>query len=1619
MEKILGSKYLYSITNKQKDKSDSKVDSSNEVNNLVDKENESIYANYTKTKKIALALPDYSYYHSPSDILKEDSRFIGRDKIKEKLRNFLNNTAINKGTYLVAGYRGAGKTSFVNTILNELTTGFSFSRIFNWFIYLFLATTILTFIDKYFAEIEYYKSIRNYAIILTLPVFAYLIATRINTEYRRYRQYNQSIVMSVFIFFYYMLLPKINPITKRRYLKYAQFYMCLYLFCAVGLWGLAVCTLQDVLFLNVIYAFVCFVFLLLRWIIFQKKHSEGRKDEYSRFYKFKKIARRWGILFVKLFNYRNAVHIRVNFSQNDISELNVLKLLAIELYGKVNEIQKNRYKRYFYFTSLLFISYIFYGNLFYSHNISNAIDYNLNNSSYYNWVPYSATNCATKVDTSISWGQYAVVCGDNIVQSTYTTIVEDLRIFINIPVNAIARKIGLTNSTNFQFIPLSINYFFWFWFLIFYLSILLVLGLIRRSTPRAKSIQQLKDLCENIDSSIIEDKTGNTGYSIFQFSIRRERTYPKATVEYIESKLHAIFKNLGTPGLFQCKYDFVIVFDELDKLENVKMENDDQNYISSPNKINDRQKVIFKMLMGLKGFFTKVNAKFIFIAGNEMYDAALSDESDRNFTISSLFDGVIYVDSFLSDENQRDITYNVEKYVCHLLLPNTYQWENYNLQNYKEYLQAYRSKKQPLTVHDIEIIITKLRHFIVYVTHKSCGITKRMVTLVEDFIREGKGQYDKHEILVENADLFGSYLVFEEKDQYIIGYYNYLISPISIYINNNSNKLGDKLMISTSFLINHIYKFHKFGFAWRNLEISPEILDMNKMPASRQMLFELMKMLKGNHINENINGLYNFKFNHTISSELAYLSKLCDDDSAKFNFSYDDMVAVKQFYYWQLNSIKRRYQQGYTDEANTKYVHSIARIILILADLNYFEENYTTAITEYLEGIQYLRYKPINVKSKHLFLLVRNMLKLGLVYEKQRMYSSASFTYEEALNFVLEYKNAAGKNSKEDGISRTEGVKLLFQPLTAYCYAIEKSAFGGFNQKYFDFAHKRFFEMHSDSESNKFISADFWMRIGHLLFYKNSRNIQLNNGHSILHFEKMCSVCKPFINNCTACQLYQHALICSVSSIFDVISDDEIVSARNRPITMMPSDKLTLRTVLVELDFVRSRNLHKEFSSEMLVILAQSCASLADAMLSCNQQQYNQEDKKKVIVKTFDVHNFNNFLYSKPVCYKKISIHTQILILYYYANRFYRSSGNLKASLTQRLKILKVIRHLEIDRVEKINLIESIDHHIVKWAISDAFSMYSFIHKNEMNKINAIRKSPINDNGAKDIHPTILEDILELMLLFYDIKQDVMPDKINFYNLIPNVSVNGTVNKMILLRFKSKCNYKELDEIIGVNLGDTFDDRLLRHYYQKDSKKRKIEFLIIDSIYCCTQILNILNLYNCNFYVNHTFKASIHKYLEFWSKLFDIYCIALNCETDTDAFGQVKSREIIRNISDSSSVASGPSIKDDKSRRFEEELKKQIGADSFYAIDANYHSRLRLKEYYNAIETHNEGQTYKEFTANLFYLDSDFNDDLYHFATAEERFILNLHKDFSEERKQLRDEVKDLKRFDYKNYIVN
>ena len=92
----------------------------------------------------------------------------------------------------------------------------------------------------------------------------------------------------------------------------------------------------------------------------------------------------------------------------------------------------------------------------------------------------------------------------------------------------------------------------------------------------------------------------------------------------------------------------------------------------------------------------------------------------------------------------------------------------------------------------------------------------------------------------------------------------------------------------------------------------------------------------------------------------------------------------------------------------------------------------------------------------------------------------------------------------------------------------------------------------------------------------------------------------------------------------------------------------------------------------------------------------------------------------------------------------------------------------------------------------------------------------------------------------------------------------------------------------------------------------------------------------------------------------------------------------------------------------------------FYPLEeeliSKYHYELALNNFYSAIQMHNEGKEYKQNLNNMFFLQDDFNDNLYHFCAANERYRIN-NGVVRKKIKWLKDQVGSSRFYQYQYYI--
>lgn len=1184
--------------------------------------------NSSKIPRINIEIPDYKFFHSPSQMEKDDNRFIGRDSIIAKLRMILTNNESKTGSYLITGYRGMGKSSFVNKVLNQITL-----KKFRWHIHAIICFSIWVLLSILTLLIQ--SPLIELSVIITL----FILAELIYYSFKKGRIKNYpSLSKKRSIFFIYILT---NSAIYFILIVDIAFTLIYYTYSIDNpqVYNRLIATfitLSGVLYFynNYYYSQILDKYYFLEFISLDKKKI--KKIWNYLYFKLKLISGLALKYFQEINDRRKRVVIHLNLGHEELDEKDIAGLIARNLETEFKRFSYSFRRQWLFYTIKITLFITIAGYL--ASPTNNSLQSNLTTLTHiYLLFPSQTIRNLTQSESDFENGTSTIPYRDikknnsitnNISEKIQQKSREDSTIKSkgSEPENSSTNRNLLSQSLqrvkeiikfidiyleqSFAYITwglfgvrIHLNYFFLIYCLLlnFVIKAALLIYYESRysaSTSRRMVLRKLKFLNDNIDASIRRENTYEAGQAINTFTLKSKfgvvKEYPVAGARQIEKNLIDVLDDISNLAPWILKPEFIFVFDELDKIDPKSDKGETEilyaDYDASASGFTGgtstriRRQNVLRLLGNLKYLITTAKAKFIFISGRELYDAFLADVSDRQFSISSIFHEVIYVESFLSDasdEKKGDIVSMAEHYVCQILIPNWYldclkyekEYEKKNrydiltLKNYERYL----GETKILTDEkELERLTLLLYQFINYLTHVSNGAPKKISNLVEKHFIEVNEieKEDKKNLIYIGTQSPGIYLSFGYVDQCKIGFIHYLAHPIMLGIMNNVSPYGDKLLISASFLIDHIFKFHNNGFSWRNIENTPEILDSSKTPELRSLIDSIVSYLTQIHLSSIISGLYIFKFPKKISEEIQYVSKMSEEASAIFNFSLDESLSVKIHYTRLLDGFLKLYtkEKELRGSGKTDLLHTISNIHHILGDLHLLDEEYTEAIFEYQNCIQFAAtnfkgtYDPHN--DSHILFIVRNLLKLGLAFEKRKTYNSAYVIYSELISILIDYRYLTEdklgleykievlqdwrkygsilykKKEKEDvsnkvdtfrqetlpaffegdtniemsfifkgeevnpgfaqittplknkiisRLSMFEDMRLMYQALLAKLFVLEKQQLGGISQENIDVVEGEFLYLHlATNLKDKFlISADFFKKVGDILFYKN------------------------------------------------------------------------------------------------------------------------------------------------------------------------------------------------------------------------------------------------------------------------------------------------------------------------------------------------------------------------------------------------------------------------------------------------------------------------------------------------------------------------------------------------------
>jgi hypothetical protein len=750
----------------------------------------------SKTNKIRIELPHYSFSHSASG--DSSQPFIGRERIREKLKKVIEDSPDESGVYLVAGNRGVGKTSLVSEVIKETSlqpnskftenlrylavillavigTQFClqefprFAIVF-WFSLPFsfaISFSTLCHFNAYRYKIKKYvhgekkKCLRNQfdCIISAIKELSYLINPHTPYKSMHYllkiilvvcytqicSQFSSISPTQVFVFylwfiFTFMFWRYIKDTLRKNYQKYMKkeslknsiyntentlqiiFYCCsaLLLLLLPLLIILKSWNEKPLIVIIPVLMFVPFISVLISVIVLCYRYL--KKDE--------RVLSMWKILTEPILNpiknyvkNHNRLYLRINFGHKLKEEKDILRLITRTL-----STEYSKYRRSFWrMLPWRIIALVFC--LVFAHLFSTVVKEQKSYQGFCNliknWecldITFSKTgnNVKTKVKTNIETNAN----NTNEILGERTSVETNVNTKVNTKVGNLLRaldglvfeiKVKTKNAilniwkkdvNHSKEGVLQINYLFWLSFLLIYLFCVLVScnNTITHFFVTHKIIKRrLKKLNRDITysterESSIHVNSVSTGTNIGT-STKNIRNV--ADAREIEKDLQDILDDIRRIPVFMCRPNVVIVFDELDKVEpgdinQGKGGSQTKASMLSIGATRERQTEILRILSNMKYFLSTVRAKFVFIAGHEMFDIHLADVSERNNYIGSIFNTVIYVPSFLTDHptgkdslrEESSIASLSEEFVCRRLIPHEYQVESYDLRNYQMYLQ--------------------------------------------------------------------------------------------------------------------------------------------------------------------------------------------------------------------------------------------------------------------------------------------------------------------------------------------------------------------------------------------------------------------------------------------------------------------------------------------------------------------------------------------------------------------------------------------------------------------------------------------------------------------------------------------------------------------------------------------------------------------------------------------------------------------------------------------------------------------------------------------------------------------------------------------------------------------
>lgn len=1123
-------------------------------------------------------------------------------------------------------------------------------------------------------------------------------------------------------------------------------------------------------------------------------------------------------------------------------------------------------------------------------------------------------------------------------------------------------------------------------------------------------------------------------------------SYPIADVPEMQEMLVELLNLINK--LYGSHLHFIFIIDELDKISPKDEDSKQMPEYNTGNSFNgdssnrSRQRALGELLANMKYFISSSKAKFVFVAGYDMYEETLSDISNREFNIHSIFNGHINVSSFFRRTNHYSgVESMIEQYLCQLLIGGKIKAEDgkVSLRDYTDYCRKEWKKKAiskerwQTYEHILERRIVFLHNFLTYLVYMSNGSPKKLAIYIEKYVRTQERITEKIErdkVLGDGYDIhFGKeaskyYLFFDSRNVQRICFVNYLLYPMIQNLVDKSNIYNDKLLVSTSFMLSNLYKFHKSGFSMRNLEYMPELLDINKMPELRDFIGGIVEFMTQTHIDETVMNLYKYKFPMHLSEEITFYSKTSEEISYLFNFSHDELLSVQNLYIRQLKHYNNKYE-----------AMAVASLHHTLGDIYMLEEDYELAIYEYQEALsalyrQQMHKKDISLSltemepSRMLF-IIRLSLKLGLAYEKRKTYDTAYLTYAQLTEKIRKYSIC---KDIYDKALLFDTIRITYLAPLAKLFVKEKMDLGGFTKLDVEQAEIDFKKVICSAKDKKsLLMIDFYTKLGDIMYY---RNVSEAGG-----------IYMP----CAACRYYGKAID---TAIHDLIFD-------GRSVTVQASKSIVFLEILFNKD--PKKNLIT-FGIIPLKIVTKSFVGIANCLLGCSQKSFGKDYEEKLDSffeklnhlaeeyaqneETSGVkHTITVNIDSDLSCFMKSQLY------YWCAAMMYEMMGEYKSAHSIYCQMLDAVQTmLPASGLKASDGILDFCKYIVIKSIQDSYKHYGHINTTEID----LFKRMLGKNLITEISLDNLSNSTDIEIVLYkyyhicflsrreSIIMDVLKHTLSARQLGCDKIISSLVQNIQNLRFKEEANEQTLFLLMPSyrkafikgerNLLDTLQiiDKYLYNVNSdviinqigldifkdnstSDADKRFqfLIYLITDSLFCLNKVTDILSpLYSTTLYTNMYIGECYER--EFvWNHLLIVLREVLYYMQSKDKrafindfqqrykykFDESRISFLFSHIE--KFVEACGTYKELLAKQEEtgkdpvESIYDKVCPSSHRYLTSSYLIGNAVDFYHKAAEMHTCGKAYKEMMSTLYFLEDDLFNNSCYFKFATELYCLN------------------------------